>query len=203
MVQAGEERETDMSEKKKTTKEELAASTVGKILYTQEDITKRAKEIAAQIDADFAGEDVILLGTLKGSILWLVDILKYMKTDAIVDFISASSYGSSTTSSGVVKINFDPQVNMYNKNVIVVEDIVDTGRTLTYLLPKLMERGPKTVKLCTMLNKKARRTDRVDPDYIGFEVDDLFVIGYGLDFDQRLRGLPYISYLDEEDVEKL
>ncbi len=192
-----------MSENKKTDKEAMAAEIVGKVLFTQEQITKRAKEIAAQIDKDFEGEEVILLGTLKGSILWLADILKYMKTDAIVDFISASSYGSSTTSSGVVKINFDPQVNMYDKNVIVIEDIVDTGRTLTYLLPKLEERGPKTVKLCTMLNKQARRTDRVEPDYIGFEVDDLFVVGYGLDFDQKLRGLPYISYLDEKDVENL
>ena len=192
-----------MSENKKTDKEAMAAEIVGKVLFTQEQITKRAKEIAAQIDKDFEGEEVILLGTLKGSILWLADILKYMKTDAIVDVISASSYGSSTTSSGVVKINFDPQVNMYDKNVIVIEDIVDTGRTLTYLLPKLEERGPKTVKLCTMLNKQARRTDRVEPDYIGFEVDDLFVVGYGLDFDQKLRGLPYISYLDEKDVENL
>ena len=192
-----------MSEKKDKEFKAIEERSVGKILFTQEDITKRAKEIAAQIDKDFEGEEVIMLCTLKGSILWFADILKYMKTDAKIDFLSASSYGSSTTSSGVVKINFDPQVNMYNKNVIVVEDIVDTGRTLTYLMPKLMERGPKTVKLCTMLNKKARRTDRVEPDYIGFEVDDLFVIGYGLDFDQRLRGLPYISYLDEKDVEAL
>jgi hypoxanthine phosphoribosyltransferase len=192
-----------MSEKKQTSKEEVAAKTVGNVLFTQEDITRRAKEIAAQIDKDFEGEELVLLCTLKGSVLWFSDILKYLKTDAIIDFISASSYGASTTSSGIVKINFDPQVNMYNKSVIVVEDIVDTGRTLTYLLPKLMERGPKCVKLCTMLNKKARRTDRVEPDYIGFEVDDLFVIGYGLDFDQRLRGLPYISYLNEEDVEAL
>ena len=106
-----------MSENKKTDKEAMAAEIVGKVLFTQEQITKRAKEIAAQIDKDFEGEEVILLGTLKGSILWLADILKYMKTDAIVDFISASSYGSSTTSSGVVKINFDPQVNMYDKNI--------------------------------------------------------------------------------------
>ena len=176
---------------------------VGRILFTQEQITQRAKEIAAQIDKDFEGEDVILLGTLKGSLPWMVDILKAMKTDAKIDFISASSYGSSTTSSGVVKIAFDPTINMYNQNVVVVEDIVDTGRTLSYLLPKLMERGPKSVKLCTMLNKEARRTDRVEPDYIGFEIDDLFVIGYGLDFDQRFRGLPYISYLEEEDIEKL
>ena len=127
-----------------------------------------------------------------------------MKTDAKIDFLSASSYGASTTSSGVVKISFDPQINMYNQNVIVIEDIVDTGRTLKYILPKLEERGPKCVKLCTMLNKQARRTEGdVNPDYVGFEVDDLFVIGYGLDFDQRFRGLRYISYLSEEDVENM
>ena len=190
-----------MAEEMTNNKED--SKVIGKVLFTQEQITERAKEIAAQIDKDFEGEEVILLGTLRGSIMWLVDIMKYMKTDARLDFVSASSYGASTTSSGIVKINFDPQINMYNKNVIVVEDIVDTGRTLTYLLPKLEERGPKTVKLCTMLNKNARRTDHVEPDYIGFEVDDLFIIGYGLDFDQRFRGLPYISYLDETDVETL
>ena len=197
-----------MSEKAKNdaaneTAEKTEERIIGKLLFSQEDIEKRAREIAAQIDKDFEGQEVILLGTLKGSILWLTDLMKFMKTDAKVDFISASSYGASTTSSGVVKISFDPQINMYNKNVIVVEDIVDTGRTLSYMIPKLMERGPKTVKLCTMLNKSARRTDDVEADYIGFEVDDLFVIGYGLDFDQRFRGLTYISYLDEADVEKL
>lgn len=176
---------------------------IGKVLFTQEQITKRAKEIAAQIDKDFEGEEVILLGTLRGSIMWMCDIMKYMKTDAKIDFIQASSYGASTTSSGIVKISHEPTMNMYDKNVIVIEDIVDTGRTLTYIIPKLMERGPKTVKLCTMLNKNARREDHVEPDYIGFEVDDLFIIGYGLDFDQRFRGLPYISYLDEDDVENL
>ncbi|MBO5514414.1 MAG: hypoxanthine phosphoribosyltransferase [Mogibacterium sp.] len=176
---------------------------IGKVLFTQEQITKRAKEIAAEIDRDFEGEDIILLCTLKGSILWMADIMKYMKSDAKIDFIQASSYGASTTSSGIVKISHEPTLNMYEKVVIVIEDIVDTGRTLAYLLPKLQERGPKTVKLCTMLNKNARREDHIEADYIGFEVDDLFIIGYGLDFDQRFRGLPYISYLDMEEVEKL
>ena len=191
-----------MSEKN-TKSEKSENKMIGKVLFTQEQIANRAKEIAAQIDKDFEGEEVILLCTLKGSIMWMVDLMKYMKTDAKIDFISASSYGATTTSSGVVKITHEPTINMYEKNIIVVEDIVDTGRTLTYMMPKLMERGPKCVKLCTMLNKNARREDHVEPDYIGFEVDDLFIIGYGLDFDQRFRGLPYISYLDEEDVENL
>lgn len=191
-----------MSEKN-TKSEKSENKMIGKVLFTQEQIANRAKEIAAQIDKDFEGEEVILLCTLKGSIMWMVDLMKYMKTDAKIDFISASSYGATTTSSGVVKITHEPTINMYEKNIIVVEDIVDTGRTLTYMMPKLRERGPKCVKLCTMLNKNARREDHVEPDYIGFEVDDLFIIGYGLDFDQRFRGLPYISYLDEEDVENL
>ena len=175
----------------------------GKILFSQEDITRRAKEIAKQIDKDYEGEELILLGTLKGSVPWLVDIMKYTTVDTKLDFITASSYGSSTTSSGVVKISYEPDINMYNKNVLVVEDIVDTGNTLKYLLSKLDERGPKSVRVCTMLNKESRRTADFHADYVGFEVEDLFVIGYGLDYDQRFRSLPYISYLDESDVEKL
>ena len=176
---------------------------IGKILYTQEDITRRAKEIAKQIDKDYEGEELILLGTLKGSILWFTDILKYTTVDTKIDFITASSYGSSTTSSGIVKITFDPQINMYNKHVLIIEDIIDTGNTLKYLKNKLEERGPKSVKVCSMLNKEPRRVADLHADYVGFEIDDLFVIGYGLDYDQRFRGLPYISYLDETDVDSL
>ena len=176
---------------------------LGKILYSQEDITRRAKEIAAQIDKDYEGEEVILLGTLKGSILWLADIMKYTTVDTKIDFITASSYGSSTSSSGVVKITYEPRINMYNKHVLVIEDIIDTGNTLKYLTAKLAERGPKSVKICTLLNKESRRVADLHADYVGFEVDDLFVIGYGLDYDQKYRGLPYISYLDESDVDSL
>lgn len=181
----------------------MAGNNIGKVLFTQEDITKRAKEIAKQIDKDYEGEEVILLGTLKGSVPWLVEIMKHTTIETKLDFISASSYGSSTTSSGVVKIKYDASINMYNENVIIVEDIIDTGNTLKYVIEKLRERGPKTIKICTMLNKEARRTTDIHADYVGFDVDDLFVIGYGLDFDQKFRGLPYISYLEEEDVEGL
>ena len=176
---------------------------LGKILYDYDDIQKRAKELAAQIDKDYEGEDLILLCTLKGSVLWFSDILKYMEHDCRIDFISASSYGSATSTSGVVKINFDPNINMYNSHVLVIEDIVDSGITLKYVMDKLAERGPKSVKVCTMLNKEARRTADFHADYVGFEIDDLFIIGYGLDYDQRLRGLPYISYLEEDDVDSL
>ncbi|MCQ2567545.1 MAG: hypoxanthine phosphoribosyltransferase [Mogibacterium sp.] len=176
---------------------------LGKVLYTQEDITRRAKEICKQIDKDYEGEEVLLLGTLKGSIMWMVDIMKYLTVDTSIDFITASSYGSSSFSSGVVKITYEPNVNMYNKNVIIIEDIVDTGNTLKYLIEKLEGRGPKSIKVCSMLNKEARRKTDFKADYVGFEIDDLFVVGYGLDFDQKYRDLPYISYLDAEDVEKL
>ena len=179
------------------------ADKIGKILYTQEDILKRAKEIADEINRDYDGEEVILLCTLKGSLLWIADVMKNLTVDTKLDFISASSYGASKTSSGVVKIKFDPEINMYNANILVVEDIVDTGNTLKYVLAKLQERGPKSVKVCTMLNKESRRTTYLHADYVGFEISDLFVIGYGLDFDQKYRNLPYISYLQEDDVESL
>ena len=181
----------------------MSEQKIGKVLYSQTDITKRAKEIAAQINKDYDGEDLILLCTLKGSVLWFADILKNITVDTKIDFVSASSYGASKTSSGVVKIKFDPEINMYNANILVVEDIVDTGNTLKYVLAKLQERGPKSIKVCTMLNKESRRTTDLHADYVGFEIDDLFVIGYGLDFDQKYRELPYISYLEEDDVESL
>ena len=176
---------------------------IGKVLYTQEDITRRAKEICKQIDKDYEGQEVLLLGTLKGSVMWMTDIMKYITVDTTIDFITASSYGSSTTSSGVVKITYEPASNMYNKNVIIIEDIIDTGRTLSYLIDKLKERGPKSIKVCSMLNKEARRTVDFHADYVGFEVEDLFIVGYGLDYDQKYRDLPYVSYLEAEDVEKL
>ena len=176
---------------------------IGKVLFTQEDISRRAKEICKQIDKDYEGEEVLLLGTLKGSVMWMAEIMKHITVDTSIDFITASSYGSSTMSSGVVKITYEPTANMYNKNVIIVEDIVDTGNTLKYLVEKLQERGPKTIKICSMLNKEARRTADLEPDYVGFEIEDLFIIGYGLDYDQKFRNLPYISYLDADDVAKL
>ena len=179
------------------------AENIGKVLFTQQQIEKRAKELGAQIDKDYAGEDVLLLGTLKGSIMWMADMMKAITLDTPIDFITASSYGSSTMSSGVVKITYEPTSNLYGKNVLIVEDIVDTGNTLQFLIEKLKEHGPKSVKVCTLLNKKARRTTDFEPDYIGFEVDDLFIIGYGLDYDQHYRGLPYVGYLTEEDVEAI
>jgi len=166
---------------------------------TQVLIMTPTRELAKQISTDFEGEELIVIGTLKGSVLWMCDLLKELTIDTSIDFIKASSYGSSTTSSGVVKIKMDTDMNLYQKNVLIIEDIVDTGTTLTFLLEKLKERNPKTIKVCTMLDKPSRRTTGFVADYIGFTVDDLFIIGYGLDFDQKYRGLPYISYLQPEE----
>ena len=172
---------------------------MGKILFTEEEIRKRAKEIGEQIGRDYEGEEIVLLGTLKGAVLWMSDLMKEIPLDVTIDFISASSYGSSTSTSGVVKIKKDVDMDLFNKNVIIVEDIVDTGTTLNYLKEYLKERNPKDVKICTLLDKPARRVIDLKPDYIGFTVDDLFVIGYGLDYDQKYRNLPYISYLESNE----
>ena len=172
--------------------------TIGHVLYTEAELLRRAKEIGKQITKDYDGEEVILLGTLKGSLFWMADVMKNIDLDTKMDFMVASSYGSSTMSSGVVKMSLEPAENLYNKNVIIVEDIIDTGNTLSYIVKKIEQRAPKSVKICTMLDKPSRRTADVKGDYVGFEVEDLFVIGYGLDFDQKYRGLPYISFLDPE-----
>lgn len=177
----------------------MASETIGTILFTQEQIQRRAKELTKEIEKDFEGEELIVIGTLKGAVLWMGDILKNLTVDTNIDFMIASSYGSSTTSSGFVTIKMDCETNLYNKNVLVVEDIIDTGKTLEFLIARLKERHPKKLKVCTMLDKPSRRTNDYEADYVGFSVEDLFVVGYGLDYDQKYRNLPYISYLDNSN----
>ncbi|MCI7300372.1 MAG: hypoxanthine phosphoribosyltransferase, partial [Clostridia bacterium] len=130
-------------------------------------------------------------------VLWMGDIMKNVDLDMIIDFMAVSSYGASTKSSGVVKIIKDLDSDIEGKNVIIVEDIVDSGTTLNYLKHYLQNRNTKSVRICTLLNKPAGRRVEIDVDYIGFEVDDRFIVGYGLDFDQRYRNLPYISFLED------
>ena len=175
----------------------MAANTIGTVLITEEQIKARAKEIGAQISEEFAGEEVMLIGILKGALPWMADVMKSITLDCTIDFMACPSYGSSTKTSGVVKINKDLDSDIEGKNVIIVEDIVDSGITLSYLEKYLANRGPKTIKLCTLLDKPAGRRSDVEADYVGFEVEDLFIIGYGLDYDQKYRNLPYISYLNE------
>ncbi len=174
----------------------MADLSTQKILFTQDQIWEKAKEIGKQITEDYKGEEVVLLCTLKGAILWMGDIMKNIDLDTQIDFVCASSYGSGTSTSGIVKITKDVDMDLFNKHVLIIEDIIDTGTTLKYLQDYLKERNPKSVKICSLLDKPARRIADVQGDYIGFTIDDLFVIGYGLDYDQRYRNLPYISYLE-------
>ena len=168
----------------------------GTVLLTQEQIWNRAKELGKEISNDFAGEELILVGTLKGAVVWMADLMKTITLDTKIDFISASSYGSSTVSSGKVKIKKDIELDIEGKNVLIIEDIIDTGNTLKYLKEYFKEKKAKCVKICTLLDKPSRRTVDIKGDYVGFPIEDLFVIGYGLDYDQKYRNLPYISYLD-------
>jgi hypoxanthine phosphoribosyltransferase len=165
----------------------------GETLFTQEQIETRASEIGRQISEDFAGEEVLLVGILRGAVMWLSEVSKSVTIDAEMDFMAVSSYGDSTKSSGVVKINKDLESSIEGKNVIIVEDIVDTGVTLNYLVDYLRSKQPKTLSICTLLDKPTRRKEPVHVDYLGFEVEDVFIIGYGLDVAQKYRNLPYIT----------
>ncbi len=166
------------------------------IMFTQEQIQARAKEIGAQITRDFAGEPVLVVGVLKGAMMWMADIVKAIDLDVYIDFIWTSSYGSDTETSGRVRVIKDVEADLTGRNVILLDDIVDTGITMQYLKNYFEGRGPKCVKTCTMLDKPERRRVQVEPDYNGFSVEDRFIIGYGLDYAQKYRNLPYISYID-------
>lgn len=169
---------------------------VGTTIITEEQILKRAKEIGAQITEDFKGEEVLFVGILKGAVLWLSDVIKNVYLDTKIDFMAVSSYGAETKTSGVVRIMMDLDTSIEGKNVIIVEDIVDSGITLNYLKGYLLGRNPKALKICTLLDKKEGRRTEVEVDYVGFEVDDIFIVGYGLDYDQKYRNLPYITYIE-------
>ncbi|MFV0518084.1 MAG: hypoxanthine phosphoribosyltransferase [Aminipila sp.] len=170
---------------------------IGTVMITQEQILKRAEEIGNQITEDFAGEEVLVVGILKGAVLWMADVVKNIKLDCALDFMACSSYGASTKSSGVVRILKDLDASIEGKNVIIVEDIVDSGITLNYLKTNLEGRQAKCIKICSLLDKPSGRKIELKADYVGFTVEDKFIIGYGLDFDQRYRNLPYISFLED------
>lgn len=166
---------------------------------TEEELDKRIREMAAQISKDFDGEPITLICILKGSVFFTCDLAKRISNPVELDFMKVSSYGSGTSSSGRVKIEQDLDENIEGKNVLVVEDIIDSGRTLSYLLDILGRRNPKSLKLCTLLDKPDRRVVEVNVDYVGFEIPDEFVVGYGLDYNQKYRDLPYIGYVEIEE----
>lgn len=175
---------------------------IGKVLITEQQIQEKAAEIGKLISEEYAGEELVLVGILKGAVLWMADLMKHIDNpNCTIDFMACSSYGSSTKTSGVVKINKDLDADIEGKHVIIVEDIVDSGITLNYLKAYLANRGPASVKICALLDKPCGRKTELVADYYGFEVGNQFIIGYGLDYDQRYRQLPYISYLNSDDEE--
>ena len=163
-------------------------------LIDRKTVENRIKELAKQIEKDYAGEEVYCVGLLKGSVVFLSDLVKEINSPVVIDFMSVSSYGSETVSSGDVKILKDTDLDLRGKHVLIVEDIIDTGLTLEHVIRYFKDsKGVKTLKTCTLLSKPERRKVNIDIDYVGFDVPDKFVIGYGLDYDQKYRNLPYIA----------
>ncbi len=169
-----------------------------KVRISEEEVNARIAELAAQISEDFKGEEIVAVGILRGGVYFCTELTKRITVPVIVDFMEASSYGNDTESSGQVSITKDLIEDIAGKNVVVMEDIIDTGRTLSLLLENLRDRNPKSLKLCTLLNKPDRRVVEVPVDYNGFQIPNEFVVGYGMDYAQRYRNLPYIGVVEAE-----
>ena len=167
-----------------------------RIMLSEEEVDKRIKEIGDQISKDYEGKQVHLVCVLKGGSFFMCELAKRISVPVSLDFMSVSSYGSETKSSGIVRIVKDLDEPLKDKDVLVVEDIVDSGRTLSYLMEMLRDRGPSSLRLCTLLDKPERRVVDVQEDYTGFQIHDEFVVGYGLDYDQKYRNLPYIGVVE-------
>jgi hypoxanthine phosphoribosyltransferase len=170
---------------------------VEEVLLSAEALQARVAELGRQLSADYAGRDPVLVSVLKGSIVFLADLIRSMEIPLSVDLMEVSSYGAGTETSGQVRILKDLSRSIEDREVIVVEDIIDTGLTLNYLLRYLGERNPASMRVCCLLDKPARRLAEIEIDYRGFTIPDRFVIGYGLDYDERYRNLPYVGVLDE------
>jgi hypoxanthine phosphoribosyltransferase len=175
---------------------------VESVLLSAEELAKRIAEIGAEITADYAGKEILMIGVLRGAVLFMADLARAIKVPVAIDFMAVSSYGAGTSSSGVVRILKDLDEDVEGKHVLVVEDIIDSGLTLNYLLDNLKSRKPASIKLCTLLNKPERRKVNVNIDYNGFDVPDYFVIGYGLDYAEKYRNLPFIGILKPEVYSK-
>jgi len=168
---------------------------IQEILFSEEQLKARVAEIARQIEADYAGKEIMLISVLRGSFIFMADLCRAIHLPCTLDFMSVSSYGKSTTSSGQVQITKDLSEDITGRHVIVVEDILDSGNTLSYLLKILENRHPASIRLCTLLDKPERRVKPVEVHYTGFTIPDAFVVGYGLDYAERYRNLPYIGVL--------
>ena len=173
------------------------------ILVTEEQLKAKVNELGAQITRDYAGRDLLLVSILKGSVVFMADLMRAIQMPCGIDFMVVSSYGgANTTSTGLVKIVKDLDQDLSGKDLLIVEDILDTGITLSHLVPMLKLRNPASVRLCTILSKPSRRKADIEPDYLGFEVPDAFVVGYGLDYDEKYRNLPYVGVLKPEVYSK-
>ncbi|TAH63335.1 MAG: hypoxanthine phosphoribosyltransferase [Anaerolineaceae bacterium] len=167
-------------------------------MISEEEIAKKVKELGKQLTEEYKGKDLLIVGILKGCMLFLSDLVRAIDLPLTMDFMVVSSYGTTTKSSGVVRIIKDLEREIEGKDVLIVEDIVDTGLTLSYLVENFKTRNPKSVKICSLLDKPDRRKAQVDIEYVGFKIPDEFVVGYGLDYGENYRNLPYVCVLKPE-----
>ena len=171
---------------------------VGEILIDEDSLSARVAELGAEVSADYQGRDLLLIGVLKGAVFFMADLMRHITVPCEVDFMAISSYGDSTDSSGIVRILKDLDINIEGRDVLVVEDITDSGLTLSYLMRNLESREPASLEVCALMTKPARREIDVPVRYVGFEIPNRFVVGYGLDFQERYRNLPYVAVLSED-----
>jgi hypoxanthine phosphoribosyltransferase len=170
---------------------------VGEILIEEDALQSRIRDLGREISSDYAGRELLLVGVLKGAVFFMADLMRSIAVPCEIDFMAISSYGASTDSSGVVRILKDLDINIEGRHVLVIEDIIDSGLTLSYLIRNLESREPATLEVCALLTKPDRREIDVDVRYVGFEIPNRFVIGYGLDFAERYRNLPYVGVLHD------
>ena len=180
----------------------LKNNEISEILITEEEIKNKITELGKKISKDYKGKNLILVGILRGAVIFMADLARKISIPMVFDFIAISSYGAETKSSGVVRILKDLDANIKGKDVLIVEDIVDTGLTLDYLLRMLKSRKPASIKVCTFLTKTARRKVNIKVDYSGFDIPNKFVVGYGLDYAGKFRNVPYVFTLNPEFIQK-
>ncbi|WOC33231.1 hypoxanthine phosphoribosyltransferase [Caproicibacterium argilliputei] len=171
---------------------------IEKVLFSEEQLAEIVERIGEQISEDYQGKNLLLVSVLKGSVVFMADLMRAIKVPCEVDFMSVSSYGNGTKTSGIVKITKDLDINLEGYDLLVVEDILDSGLTLSYILEMMQARNPKSIRLCTLFDKPERRTVNVKADYVGAVVPDDFIVGYGLDYAQKYRNLPFVGVLKPE-----
>lgn len=165
------------------------------VLFTEEQLRQKCAELGARISRDYEGKNLLMVSVLKGSVVFMADLMRQITVPCGIDFMAVSSYGSGTKTSGVVRIIKDLDVDLAGRDILIVEDILDSGMTLSYLTELLRDRGPASIRIAALLDKPSRRKAEVQPDYVGYVVPDEFVVGYGLDYDEKYRNLPYVGIL--------